>query len=92
MGGLSKARAVLTKARLKNAHNPDLWLAAIRLEAQAWNKTEADSLMAKALQDCPSSGCLWALIWLHDLKHKFKSVDASQRCDVDPFVFASVAI
>ena len=49
VGGLSKGWAVLTKAILKNAHNPDLWLAVFRLEAQAGNKTKADSLMAKAL-------------------------------------------
>jgi pre-mRNA-processing factor 6 len=39
---------ILTNARLKNTCNPELWLAAIGLEAQAVNKTESNSLMAKA--------------------------------------------
>ena len=49
-----------TQARLKNPKNEDLWLAAIRLEQRAKNGKAADAAMAKALQECPASGRLWA--------------------------------
>ncbi|MCP4732741.1 MAG: tetratricopeptide repeat protein, partial [Bosea sp.] len=54
--GVTKARSLLELARLKNAKNPELWLEAIRLERRAGNEKLAVSLMARALQECPSSG------------------------------------
>lgn len=38
----------------------ELWLAAIRLEQRAGADKNAATLLAKALQDCPASGPLWA--------------------------------
>ena len=47
---MGKARAILEQARLKNPHQDELWLAAVRTEQRATNTKAADALMAKALQ------------------------------------------
>ncbi len=49
-GAVGKARAILEQARLKNPHQDELWLAAVRTEQRAANTKAADALMAKALQ------------------------------------------
>ena len=49
---VGKARAILEQARLKNPHQDELWLAAVRTEQRATNTKAADALMAKALQVC----------------------------------------
>lgn len=49
-GAVGKARAILEQARLKNPHQDELWLAAVRTEQRATNTKAADALMAKALQ------------------------------------------
>uniref|UniRef100_A0A8D0TAT8 Pre-mRNA-processing factor 6 n=1 Tax=Sus scrofa TaxID=9823 RepID=A0A8D0TAT8_PIG len=56
IGQLTRARAILEKSRLKNPKNPGLWLESVRLEYRAGLKNIASTLMAKALQECPSSG------------------------------------
>ncbi|PRQ45716.1 putative tetratricopeptide-like helical domain, pre-mRNA-processing factor 6/Prp1/STA1 [Rosa chinensis] len=94
--GLSKARAVLTTARKKNSRNPELWLAAVRAELRHGNKREADTLMAKALQEheCPNSGILWAasIGMVPGPQRKTKSLDAYKYCGKeDPHVNAAVA-
>ncbi|RWR94203.1 protein STABILIZED1 [Cinnamomum micranthum f. kanehirae] len=58
MNGLNRARAILTMARKKNARNPELWLAAVEAESRHGNKKEADFLMARALQECPTTEIL----------------------------------
>ncbi|KAH6821826.1 pre-mRNA splicing factor-like protein [Perilla frutescens var. hirtella] len=55
LDGLSRARAVFTIARKKNPRTPQLWLAAIRAESRHGHNKEADVLMARALQECPSA-------------------------------------
>lgn len=57
---LIKARSVLERARLKNPKNDQLWLEAIRVELRAGMKDIANAMIAKALQECPNSGILWA--------------------------------
>ena len=54
---------------------------------------EASTLMARALQDCPTSGKLWALsIDMEAQRHKKgKSVDALKKCDSDAYVMLAVA-
>ena len=58
-GAVGKARAILEQARLKNPHQDELWLAAVRTEQRSGNAKAADALMAKALQvyalACPLS-------------------------------------
>lgn len=71
-----KARSVLERARLKNPKNDQLWLEAIRVELRANLKDIAMAMMAKALQECPNSGILWAeSIFLEPVpQRKIKSV------------------
>uniref|UniRef100_H2ZEY5 Pre-mRNA-processing factor 6 n=1 Tax=Ciona savignyi TaxID=51511 RepID=H2ZEY5_CIOSA len=92
-GTLTKARAVLEKARLKNPNCPELWLASIRLEWNADIKNIAKSLMARALQECPSSGLLWAeAVFIEGrAQRKTKSVDALKKCEHDPHVLLAIA-
>jgi len=72
---LSKSLAVLTTARKKNPATPGLWLAAIRAELRHGNKKEADALLAKALQECPTVVFfgLHLLRWCHSpsIKEEF---------------------
>ena len=53
--GVTKARSLLELARLKNQKNATLWLESIRLERRAGNDKLAQTLMARALQDCPNA-------------------------------------
>ncbi|KAI9128319.1 hypothetical protein K1719_001312 [Acacia pycnantha] len=49
--------------------------------------------MAKALQECPNSGILWAMSieMVPRPQRKSKSMDALKKCDHDPHVIAAVA-
>ena len=90
---MTKARSVLELARLKNSKNPALWVAAVRLEVRHSNTKLAQALMAKALQECPDSGRLWAeeIRLAPRAQQKSKSVDALRKCDNDPLVICAVA-
>lgn len=91
--GVVKARSILELARLKNPKNDQLWLSAVRLELEHKNTKMVTTLMAKALQECPDSGILWA----EEIKlaarpaRRAKSMEALKRCDNDPYVIAAVA-
>ena len=71
----------------------ELWLAAVRAERRGGFAAEADSLLAKALQECPAAGILWAeaIAMAPRPARKARSVDALRRCDADPAVVAAVA-
>jgi len=66
---------------------------AIRLERRHGNEKLAASLMAKALQECPNSGLLWAdeILNAPRAQQSAKSKDASSRCDNDPLVVVAIA-
>ena len=89
----TKARSLLELARLKNPNNAELWLESIRLEYRVGNNKLADTLMARALQDCPKSGKLWAeqLRMASRAEQKRKAADAIQRCPEDVHVIIAVA-
>jgi len=70
---VQKARAVLETARLKVPKNPELWLAAIRLEQRVDNHKKAQQMIAQALQECPKSGILWAHAIASDARQARKS-------------------
>ena len=91
--GVTKARSLLELARLKNQKNPELWVEAIRLERRAGNDKLAISLMARALQEIPSSGFLLAenITTSQRVEQKSKSADAIKRCPDDPRVITAVA-
>jgi pre-mRNA-processing factor 6 len=91
--GATKARSLLELARLKNPGNPELWLETVRLERRAGNNKLAETLMARALQECPSSGLLLAenITTAPRVEQKSKSADAIKRCPENPFVISAVA-
>ena len=91
--GPTKARSVLELARLKNPKTPELWLAAIRLERRHNNNDLASNLAAKALQECPDSGLLWAdeIATASKPAKKGKSLEAIKRNDNDPHIVLALA-
>jgi len=68
-------------------------LEAIRVEVRGGKQNVAMILMAKAIQECPNSGILWAeAIFLAPRpQRKSKSVDALKKCEHDPNVLLAVA-
>jgi pre-mRNA-processing factor 6 len=91
--GVTKARSLLELARLKNPKTPELWLEAIRMERRVGNDKLAGTLMARALQECPTSGLLLAenIATAPRVEQKSKAADAIRRCPEDPYVIAAVA-
>ncbi|GKY93659.1 hypothetical protein MPSEU_000333300 [Mayamaea pseudoterrestris] len=91
--GPTKARSLLELARLKIPKSPELWIEAIRLERRNGNAKLAETLMARALQDCPQSGLLLAenIYTAPRVEQKSKSSDAVKRCPEDPLVIVAVA-
>jgi pre-mRNA-processing factor 6 len=92
---ITKARAILERARTRNPQNALLWLHSVRLEANADanNKQIALSLLARAMQECPNSGALWAeAIFLEPRpQRKTKSMDALKCCEHDAVVLLAVS-
>eukprot|EP00823_Brevimastigomonas_motovehiculus_P003452 TRINITY_DN2105_c0_g1_i1.p1 TRINITY_DN2105_c0_g1~~TRINITY_DN2105_c0_g1_i1.p1 ORF type:complete len:949 (+),score=251.05 TRINITY_DN2105_c0_g1_i1:394-2847(+) len=90
---VAKARSLLETARMKIQKNPKLWLTAIKIEQKANNQKVAQQLMAKALQECPTAGVLWAHAIASDARpqRKARSYDALKRCSDDAYVFLAVA-
>ena len=90
---ITRARAILEKARLRNPHTPELWLEAVRLELRGGNDKMATALLSKAFQDCPHSGLLWAeaITLAPRSQRRSKSVEALKICDQSPHVLVSVA-
>ena len=92
-GSAVKGRSMLELARLKNPKSDVLWRAAVRLEVASGNDKVAATLMAKALQECPDSGLLWAeeVRTAPRPARRGKSMEALKRCDNDPHVITAVA-
>jgi pre-mRNA-processing factor 6 len=84
---------VLEAARSANPKNPELLLAAVRLERRAGNAKQATTLLSAALKDCPGSGRLIADDIDAAPRHerKRKAVDALTKHDTDPHVNLAVA-
>ena len=90
---VTKARSLLELARLQNPKNDILWLEATRLERRSGNSQLADSLLARALQECPKSGALLAenIITSPRVTQKNKSATAIKRNPESPLVIVAVA-
>ena len=88
-----QARSVLEKGRIQIPQSPELWLEAVRIEERGGKKNIALANMAKAIQECPTAGILWAeSIFLEPPpQRKTKSVDALKKCEHDPHVLLTVA-
>ncbi|KAJ2372628.1 U4/U6 x U5 tri-snRNP complex subunit Prp1, partial [Coemansia sp. RSA 2611] len=92
-GNATRARAILERARVYVPRSPALWLAAVRVEA-AESDAVARTLLARALQECPAAGALWAeaIVLEPRALRKAKSVDALKHVDAhDPAVTVAVA-
>mmetsp|Transcript_23188 Transcript_23188/g.64461 ORF Transcript_23188/g.64461 Transcript_23188/m.64461 type:complete len:900 (-) Transcript_23188:2143-4842(-) len=91
--GATKARSLLELGRLKNPKSAELWLESVRLEQRAKNPKLADTLMAKALQECHGSGNLLAeqIRRAPRVEKKSKSALAIKQCPEDPQVITAVA-
>jgi pre-mRNA-processing factor 6 len=65
----------------------------VRVELAAEKPKIADSLLSKAMQECPTAGELWALAieLAPRAQQKSRSVDALKRCDNDARVVLAVA-
>merc|ERR1719482_1094208 len=92
-GKLTKARAVLEKARVQLPSNELLWLSGVDVETAASNEKVATHLMSRALQECPNSGVLWSRAIELEAKasQNAKSVDALKKCENDTYVIVAVA-
>jgi pre-mRNA-processing factor 6 len=91
--GITKARSLLELARLKNPKSEHLWLEAVRLESRSNNSKMTETLMARALQECPKSGLLLAetILTASRVDKKSKSATAIKRCPESPLVICAVA-
>ncbi|KAK9215473.1 hypothetical protein WN944_007478 [Citrus x changshan-huyou] len=58
--GFSHAQNVYSQAKEVNPCNPELWAVEIDRCLENVKKNKACLLMARALQECPASGVLWA--------------------------------
>jgi pre-mRNA-processing factor 6 len=91
--GFARARTLLESARLRNPGQPALWLAGVRLERRAGAPHAAETLLARALKECPGAGLLLA----EDIEaapraaQRRKSADALARADADAHVVLAVA-
>lgn len=91
---IPKARSILELARVQHTQQAELWLEAIRLEHRHSSVKDAKSLLARALQDCPTSGILLKesiVIATTRTEQKSKSAHAIQTCPDDPHVISAVA-
>lgn len=89
-GRIFRARAVLERARSKILKNDRLWLAACVLETE---RNAQQSVLSKALLDCPKSGRLWAFaIESEPLnQQKAKCFLALDKLNEDVHVYTAVA-
>ena len=95
---LARARAILEAARLKLPKSPVLWLATTRVESAGQSTAAAATsafthALARALQECPTSGVIHAAAILSSARPQRRSVshEALKRCTDDAVVFEAVA-
>ncbi|KAG5221097.1 Pre-mRNA-processing factor [Salix suchowensis] len=95
-----KARSLLEKARLVNPANDELWAEAVHVEERAATtssttqaQAQAKAMLARGLQECPTSGVLWSMsIWSEARpSRKSRSVDALKKSADDPIIVCTVA-
>lgn len=96
VGMVVKARGVLDRARLAVPKNPELWAESVRVERRATpnNLSQAKNLMAKALQECPTSGLLYSesILYLEGrTQRKPRALEAIKKVDNDPHLFVTIS-
>ena len=93
-GAIVKARSTLDRGRQQNSKNAELLCEAVRLERRQSNIPAAQKVMATALQECPSSGLLWAEKIMHlesRTQRKPRALEAIKKVEKDPQLFVVVA-
>ncbi|KAF3903569.1 hypothetical protein AA313_de0202646 [Arthrobotrys entomopaga] len=95
-GVVIKARSIMDQARLAVPKNAQLWCESVRVERRAGkgNLQQAKTLMANALQECPTSGLLWTELILHlegRSQRKSRMVEAVRKAENDPILIVTVA-
>jgi pre-mRNA-processing factor 6 len=93
-GAVVKARSTLDRGRQQNPKNENLLCEAVRLERRQSNINAAQKIMAAALQECPSSGLLWAEKIMHlesRTQRKPRALEAIKKVEKDPQLFVVVA-
>ncbi|EGG14571.1 TPR repeat-containing protein [Cavenderia fasciculata] len=90
---INRARATLEKASLRMPKREEILLEFVRFETRLGNKKAAATMLAIGLQDCPTSGMLWAESIAMEPRHaqKNRCVDALNKCNNDPYVLTEVA-
>jgi pre-mRNA-processing factor 6 len=94
MGAIVKARSTLDRGRNSNPKSAEILLEQVRLERRANNLNQAQNLMAGALQQCPTSGILWAEKIMHletRTQRKPRALEAIKKVEKDPLLFVVVA-
>lgn len=71
--GLTKARSIGEMARLKLPKCDAIYIDCLQLERRHGNSKLYSNLLAKAFQDCPVSGALYAELLLNIPKNQYKS-------------------
>jgi pre-mRNA-processing factor 6 len=93
-GAIVRARSTLDKARAQLPKNAEILLEQVRLERRQSNPSQAQKLMAAALQTCPTSGLLWAEKIMHletRTQRKPRALEAIKKVENDPLLFVVVA-
>lgn len=91
-GAMIRCRNVLERARIANPKQPLLWHTAIEIE-ETISKSQARALVAKAVQECPTSGILWSdLISMESrTQQRPRAIDALRKTDSDPYLLTTIA-
>jgi pre-mRNA-processing factor 6 len=95
-GKPTKARAVLERGRQACRGERDvdqLWEESVRVEVRAGGNGAGQSVLARGLKECGSSGRLWALAIALEprARQRARSVDALKRCDQNAHVLVEAA-
>lgn len=94
--GAAKCRALLEKGR-RNLMGQEgleqLWLESVRVEIRCGNAKMAQTMMARALQECPTAGILWAEAIETDPKSakRSRTEEALKNCGDHPLVVLAIA-
>ena len=92
MEAFTRARTILQKARAKLDSDAQIWRASIRLEITCDNEKIAQYLLAKALQEFPNSGEIWAqaIAMEPQATRMRKSTDAVKQVNTDAVIFVAI--
>ena len=92
-----KRRCFFFQSRELNAGASLTSSEAVRIEESSDEPAQGKALLARELQECPTSGILWSMaIWSKARpQRKARSVDALRKCEAaaaDPLVICTVQI